>query len=170
MMSNVPSKLPQLHPLQRALKEGWRRLVVLKEIKQLYLATRCETDESRISRWLNPAEPDFPPFPQMARLIEAMQEWPGVEHHEPLEPFNTYFGCRVAGIQSVQQPLNDLVGLLGLKTGQVVQLFLQAITPESEGGRTVTANEAQALRPAVALLRRVADDVDDLLSRPGVAK
>lgn len=164
MTGSVEKNGPQLHPLQRALKVSWRKLVVNREIKQLFLAMRCHVDESRVSRWLNPDMPDFPPTSQMALLLEAMQEWPEVEKWEPLEAFNTYFGCHVATLQNSHRSLQELAALMALKSGQALNLFIQALAPDSEGGVDLGPGEAESLRPVVATLRRLADDLDDELN------
>jgi len=165
MTRNISADAPQLHPLHRALKESWQRLVINKKVKQAWLALRCEVDESRISRWINPGLPDFPPTLSMALFIEALQEWPGVEKWEPLDAFNQYFGCHVAPMNRVQQTVHALAGIVALDTGKLVNAILDASRPDSDGGTDITAKERRgSLAPISSHLRRVADDLDDLIS------
>ena len=168
MVANMHTDQAQLHPLHRALKESWQRLVVNKKVKQAWLAARCEVDDSCVSRWINPNVPDFPPPIAMAQLIEALQEWPGVEKWEPLEAFNVYFGCHVAEMHRTHQPLRDLAGLLAITTGKALQLILQALSPDSDGGIEITEAECTQIRPAISALRRVADDLDDRVNGKGL--
>ena len=48
-----------------------------------------------------------------------------------------------------------------IKSGQALQLILQALSPDSEGGVDVTDDERAMMRPTVTALRRLADDLDD---------
>ena len=165
MASSVGQKEAQLHPLHRALKESWQRLVVNKKVKQAWLAIKCEVDESRISRWLNQGETNFPPVLSMAQFIEALQEWPGVEKWEPLEAFNQYFGCPVAPFNHTLASVDALTGILAMDTGKLTNAVLEARRPDSDGGQEITAQERQMmLAPISSHLRRIADDLDDEIS------
>ena len=166
MTANIRSMPAQLHPLHVALKRSWEKLIIVREIKQDWLAERCGVNKSTISRWKDPDAPDFPPTLQMAKFIEALQEWPGVEKWEPLEAFNIYFGCHVAELHQVNQPLNTLAGLLALDTGKVMNKFLEITAPDSDGGVEITPDELEMLAPIVHHLRRIADDLDDRLTAP----
>ena len=163
MPNKIPEVSPQLHPLQRAMKVSWNKLVAIREVKQLYLATRCKVDESRVSRWLNPATPDFPPTRQLADFVEALQEWPGIQPWEPLEAFNVYFGCHVAPLHRAAEPILQLAALAAGASGRLFQQLLQALSPDSEGGVDVTDAERATMLPTIAALRRLADDLDDVI-------
>lgn len=164
MPNRIEEKVAQLHPLRRALKKAWRKLVVAHEVKQLYLARSCDTDESRVSRWLNPDLPDFPPTDQMVKLIEALQEWPGIERWEPLEEWNAYFGCEVAALHRAKAPILELASLVAGETGKLLQQILQAQSPDSPGGTEIVTSEKWDLKPHVAKLRRLFDEWDDALT------
>ena len=161
MAVNIHASPPQLHPLHRALKSAWQKLIVTREVKQAWLAIKCGCDESRISRWINPNVEDFPPTLQMAKLIEALQEWPGVERWEPLEAFNEYFGCRVAELHRAHRPLTALMSILATDQAKVVSAFISAM---AQDGPDLTDHERALLAPMVHHLRRIADDLDDELT------
>ena len=165
MCRNMGSVSTQLHPLLVEIKKGWQRLKVTKDIKQDFLANRCGVDKGQISRWLNPDEHESPNWPRLAQLIEAMQEWPDVEAHEPIEAFARYFGCNVSDINHRSHgSLEKLAGLLALNSGKTLQILLEVTAPNSEGGRKITDSEKVALGPVAHYLRHLADDLDDRIN------
>ena len=161
MCKSIGSSQTQLHPFLVAMKEGWERLIVTKKIKQDWLAARCGVDKSQISRWKSPDEHDFPPFPKLALFIEAMQEWPEVARHEPIEDFARYFGCQVSDADyTAHGPLDKLAGLLALNSGKALQVLLEVTSPSSEGGREITENERELVGPLLHYLRHIVEDLD----------
>jgi transcriptional regulator with XRE-family HTH domain len=148
------------------MKRSWARLIAVKEIKQDFLAMRCGVDKSQISRWKNEDETEFPSHAKLAALIEAMQAWPGVERHEPIEALSHYFGCHSSDINKhAHGSLTKLAGMLALSSGKALQALLDVMSPESAGGQRITEEEQQKeLGPVVHKLRFLADELDDRLN------
>lgn len=161
MCRSVGSSHSQLHPLQVEVKRGWQKLKITKGIKQDFLANRCGVDKSQMSRWLNPEEHEFPSWQKLPVLLEAMQEWPEVMPHEPLEELARYFGCRASDIS--QQPslsVDALMSLFAGSSGKTLQAFLEATSPASPGGRLLTPQEQQDLQPLVHRLHHLVEALD----------
>jgi len=164
MTENIGHKPAQLHPLCVAVKRSWEKLIITHDIKQDYLAQYCGVDKSRVSRWKSPEHEDFPPTAQMAKFIEGIQSWPGVEPWEPLDAFNTYFGCHAQDRRPMNESVTVLAGLLAGQSGRVLQAILQALSPDGPGGVSVTQSEALEMAPAISNLRRIICCLDDQLS------
>ncbi len=165
MCRSVGSSSSQLHPLQVEIKRGWEKLIINKGIKQDFLAIKCGVDKSQISHWKNPESTEFPSWPRLTQLVEAMQEWPGVMRHEPLEEMNRYFGCRASDINyNSEISIDALMSLFAGSSGKALQAFLQATSPDSPGGRNLTKEERVELQPIVHYLRHLAEALDDAVN------
>ncbi len=157
----INSEAGNISPQRYAQKVALHEVCRLHGLGQEWIAIMLKKSQGTISKWLNPASPEFPGFEDWNDLIKLLREHTG--SIEPIRAFCNWHGADAValthhGCSLDPKTLGRLTSIIARKEGHIVSLLVQILEDGKVDGMEEhqladTAEDIEALYVAVGDLR-----------------